>query len=128
MAYEVYYDESGDLGWNLHNPFGNGGSSRYFIIGYMIVASENKKRISRFLRDFHKERGGKNQEIKGASIRNSRAVPLLQKAGLIRRPAAIWRDEGVSQTLTRQNAHLSFTRHYYPLAIMTARLLEPTEI
>jgi hypothetical protein len=73
VAYEVYYDESGDLGWNLSQPFGKGGSSRYFTIGYMIITSENKKRISRFLKDFHKARGGKNREIKGASISNKRA-------------------------------------------------------
>lgn len=76
MAYEVYYDESGDLGWNLAKPFRQGGSSRYFTIGYMIIASENKKRISRFLKEFHKERGGINKEIKGASISNKRAKIL----------------------------------------------------
>jgi len=76
VAYEVYYDESGDLGWNLEKTFRQGGSSRYFTIGYMIIASENKKRISRFLKNFHKDRGGKEREIKGASISNKRAKIL----------------------------------------------------
>ena len=76
MTYEVYYDESGDLGWNLDQPFLKGGSSCFFTIGYMILAIENKKRISRFLRSFHKERGGKNREIKGASLSNKRAKAI----------------------------------------------------
>lgn len=73
MEYDVYFDESGDLGWTLDKPYRKGGSSRYFTIAYIIIPTESIKHITRFIRKFHKERGGSYKEIKGADFRKRRA-------------------------------------------------------
>ncbi|MGK0365157.1 MAG: hypothetical protein ACI85O_002222 [Saprospiraceae bacterium] len=73
MIYDIYFDESGDLGWTLNLPYRKGGSSRFFLIAYLIIPKEKNKLIERFINKFHKERKGIKKEIKGASFRNSRA-------------------------------------------------------
>lgn len=72
MEHDVYFDESGDLGWILDQPYRQGGSSRYFTIAYIIIAPENNKHINRFLRKFNRERGS-NKEFKGADFAKARA-------------------------------------------------------
>lgn len=79
MEYDVYYDESGDLGWTLNKAYRNGGSSKFFTIAYIIIPTTKNKLITRFLKKFHQERGGKEKEIKGASIRNSRTKSIARK-------------------------------------------------
>lgn len=79
MEYDVYFDESGDLGWTLDKPFRKGGSSQYFTIAYIILPTNKNKYITRFLKKFHKERNGKEREIKGASLRNARAKSITRK-------------------------------------------------
>lgn len=79
MEYDVYFDESGDLGWTLDKPYRKEGSSHYFTIAYLIIPKEEVKHITRFIKKFHKERGGKYKEVKGASIRGRNAQTLARK-------------------------------------------------
>lgn len=76
MEYNIYLDESGDLGWRLEHPYRRGGSSKYFTIGYMLIPVEKLKHIKRFIKKFHSDRGGKEKEIKGADLRIKRAESL----------------------------------------------------
>jgi len=78
MEYNVYFDESGDLGWTLDQPYRKGGSSRFFTIAYIILLTEKNKYISRFIKKFHKDRGGKEKEIKGADFRNVRTKTIAR--------------------------------------------------
>ena len=73
MEYDIYFDESGDLGWTLDKKYRKGGSSQYFVIAYIIIPTANTKHITRFIKKFHKERKGKQKEVKGADFRNHRA-------------------------------------------------------
>ena len=75
MEYDVYFDESGDLGWTLDQPFRKGGSSQFFTIAYLILPTDKNKFINRFVKTFFKTRGS-NKEIKGADIRRGRAKVL----------------------------------------------------
>jgi len=79
MEYDVFFDESGDLGWKFDAPYRKNGSSRYFIIAYIIIPTSETKYLSRFIKEFHKDRGGQNKEIKGADIRNPRAKVTARK-------------------------------------------------
>jgi len=81
MEYDVFFDESGDLGWKFDAPYRKNDSSRYFIIAYIIIPTSETKYISRFIKEFHKDRGGQNKEIKGADIRNPRAKVTARKMG-----------------------------------------------
>jgi len=56
VEYDVYYDESGDLGWKLNHPYRKGGSSQFFVIAYIILPTDKNKHINRFFKKFHKER------------------------------------------------------------------------
>lgn len=40
MSTLIYVDESGDLGWSLDQPYGNGGSSRFLTIAAMILPDQ----------------------------------------------------------------------------------------
>jgi len=79
MEYIIYFDESGDLGWRLDKPYRKEGSSRYFTIAYLLIPVQKIKLISRFNKRFHKARGGKSKEIKGAKIKSSRAKTLCRR-------------------------------------------------
>ena len=78
MEYDVYLDESGDLGWTLDRPYRKGGSSQYFTIAYIILPTDNNKHITRFLRKFNQERGS-NKELKGADFTKGRAKATANK-------------------------------------------------
>lgn len=52
--HDVYFDESGDLGWILDAPYRDGGSSRYFTIAYVLIPSEKSILLDRFIRRFYK--------------------------------------------------------------------------
>ena len=79
MEFDVYFDESGDLGWKLSEPYRRGGSSRFFTIAYLIVPTNKKKYLNRFFKKFHKDRGGKEKEIKGADFNKGRAKSTARK-------------------------------------------------
>lgn len=79
MEYDVYFDESGDLGWKLDEVFRKNGSSQYFTIAYIILPTFDIKHITRFIRNFHKERKGSYKEFKGADFRNQKARSTSRK-------------------------------------------------
>lgn len=65
----VYLDESGDLGWILDKPYGNGGSSQYFTLAFLIVKAEERKYPKRIIRKFRKHYGiSTSREIKGCDL------------------------------------------------------------
>mgnify|MGYP001002854304 FL=1 len=53
----AYLDESGDLGWKFDLPFGEGGSSRYFVIGIAIGINNSFRRFSKVQDQLHKLQG-----------------------------------------------------------------------
>lgn len=53
MSAIIYIDESGDLGWNLAAPVGNGGSSRHLTISALCVPSAKKHIPRRFIKDLY---------------------------------------------------------------------------
>lgn len=79
MEYDVYLDESGDLGWTLGLPYRGGGSSKYFTLAYIIIPSAKNKHINRLVKKFHKDRGGKQKEVKGAEMKKRRAESLARE-------------------------------------------------
>lgn len=82
---EIFFDESGDLGWQLGENFRRGGSSKYFVISFLIIPQEKGKFIERFVRKFHEKRGS-YKEYKGASFRKGRAATTAKRIeALLRR-------------------------------------------
>lgn len=79
MESEIYFDESGDLGWTLDRPYRKGGgSSQYFTIAYLIIPSHKTKIINRLVKRFNAERGSQ-QEYKGANFIEKRAKSMANK-------------------------------------------------
>ena len=62
MNYDVYFDESGDLGWSLDLPYRKGGSSRFFVVAYLLIPKAKNKLINRFINKFHEDRKGVKKE------------------------------------------------------------------
>lgn len=53
MSILIYLDESGDLGWTLTKPYGQGGSSRHLTIGALVVPEQKKHLPGRVIRDLY---------------------------------------------------------------------------
>ncbi len=56
MAATIYIDESGDLGWKLDQPYGQGGSSRHLTIAAVVVPTKTMVHLpGRVIRDMYKD-------------------------------------------------------------------------
>ena len=101
MEYDVYFDESGDLGWKLNEEFRKNGSSQFFTIAYIILPTGEKKHLNRFMKKFHRERGGREKEIKGASFSNKRTRTIARNImSLLER----YQDMTIGAVTVRKNA------------------------
>jgi hypothetical protein len=79
MEYDIYFDESGDLGWTLEKPYRKGGgSSQFFTIAYLIIPSHKDKIINRFIKRFNSTRGS-DKEYKGMAFNEGRAKAMANK-------------------------------------------------
>ena len=78
MELDVYFDESGDLGWTLDKAYRRGGSSKFFTIGYMMIPPHKNKIINRFIKRFNQERGSE-KEYKGMEFSEKRAKSIARK-------------------------------------------------
>ena len=64
MGQTYYVDESGDLGWNFVQPYGNGGSSRYLVLASVCLPSNDDHRLERVMRDLYKASGWDHKKEK----------------------------------------------------------------
>ncbi len=69
LQMNIYFDESGDLGWKLDKPFGKGGSSRYLTIAFLIIPVEKLHLPKRIVKKTYKfERRNTKIELKGKDL------------------------------------------------------------
>lgn len=52
----IYLDESGDLGWNMHDPYQHGGSSRMLTLAAICLPEVKVKYIQRIVRALYEKR------------------------------------------------------------------------
>lgn len=52
----IYLDESGDLGWNMHDPYQHGGSSRMLTLAAICLPEEKTKYVQRIVRALYVKR------------------------------------------------------------------------
>jgi len=65
----IFLDESGDLGWVLDKPRGNGGSSKYIILAAIVVPHGQNHHLERIVRHLYKQRGrAANSELKSTAL------------------------------------------------------------
>jgi len=57
MSICIYLDESGDLGWKLDLPYGQGGSSRYLTIASVVAPDGKSKLVGREIRSLYQKNG-----------------------------------------------------------------------
>lgn len=80
----VFLDESGDLGWKFHLPYGNGGSSRYLTLGCVLCPANKKKYIDRAIRRFHKTVEAKSpKEVKWGFLDQDERIKAALKLKLL---------------------------------------------
>lgn len=78
---DVFLDESGDLGWNLSQPFHDGGSSRFLTLAFLLVDENNRKYPKRFIRKFRNYYGMKtSREIKGSQLTQNQLIFFAESA------------------------------------------------
>ncbi|RQZ14036.1 DUF3800 domain-containing protein [Burkholderia sp. Bp9031] len=69
MAKTIYLDESGCLGWSLDQPYGRGGSSRYFTLAAAVIPDDQEKALSRVIRGLYKKRRrSTDNELKSVAL------------------------------------------------------------
>jgi hypothetical protein len=84
----IYLDESGDFGWNFTKPFGDGGSSRFFGIGALIVHKEDHFKVIGLLHRFYDSIGLKKpypKELKASELDKVKRIKFLSEVDA-RRP------------------------------------------
>ncbi|MEQ1277410.1 DUF3800 domain-containing protein [Acinetobacter soli] len=52
----IYLDESGDLGWNMHDPYQKGGSSRMLTLAAICIPENKVKYIQRIVKSLYVKR------------------------------------------------------------------------
>ena len=81
MDYDVYVDESGDLGFNFNMPFRAGGSSRYLTIAFLYLPRTLIYLPKRVVRDIYSKRGeSTSSEIKGSSLKQHEKIHFARNA------------------------------------------------
>jgi len=76
----VYVDESGDLGWKFDKPFGQGGSSRYLTIAFLLVPKNLSYLPKRVVKGFYaKRRRSPRQELKGTDLTRSEQISFANE-------------------------------------------------
>ncbi len=82
MAATIYIDESGDLGWTLDKPYGNGGSSRYLTIAAVIASEDAISHLpGRLVRDMYKAHNwSTDSEKKWVKMSNAARLDFATRA------------------------------------------------
>lgn len=81
MSVCFFLDESGDLGWTLDKPFGNGGSSQHLTIATISSDVESQKHIGRFVKRAKKKYGfSSKKEMKWTDLNHQQRLDFSEKA------------------------------------------------
>jgi len=75
---KIYLDESGCTGCKFDAPYLKGGSSRFLVLGFVIVEDQNEHLLKRACRKIYKARkvDFKERELKGHQLDNSAACQV----------------------------------------------------
>lgn len=81
MKVLFYLDESGDLGWSLDMPFGQGGSSQHLTIATISSSIESNKHIGRFMKKAKKKYGfDSKEEMKWIDLNEAQRLDFSENA------------------------------------------------
>jgi len=82
----IYFDESGDLGWTFDKPYREEGSSRFLTIAHVFVEEADIKHLGRFVRSLYKARRRPARiELKATNLTGEERLLIADTAvGLIR--------------------------------------------
>ncbi|MCB0651498.1 MAG: DUF3800 domain-containing protein [Saprospiraceae bacterium] len=127
--HDVYFDESGDLGWILDAPYRDGGSSRYFTIAYVLIPSEKSILLDRFIRRFYKsysieakrEFKGMNFNDEFAVIAAKRIVKFLKTNEDVKIGAITVKKEEVPKIIDARNSNILYN---YMVAVALTPVLK----
>ena len=77
---QVYFDESGDLGWTFNKPYGDGGSSRYLTIAFLFIDESLKSIPKRIIKDLYRKRKQSSAiELKGCRLKQEEKEEFINK-------------------------------------------------
>jgi len=77
----AYLDESGDLGWRFDQPYGTGGSSRFFVIAIAVGINKSYRRFGKVVDSLHKLQNWTSaREKKWATISGGARLAFCQLA------------------------------------------------
>ncbi len=66
----LFYDESGDLGFSFDQPYGQGGSSRFLTIGFILLPQSKGKIVNRLVRTLYNRKGrSPMDELKASDLK-----------------------------------------------------------
>jgi hypothetical protein len=111
MGATIYLDESGCLGWSLDQPYGRGGSSRYFTLAAAIIADGEEPLLERVVRGMYKRRGRSAQnELKSVAMTSGERVRYAHALANVKDRR---HDDVIFTAITvrKERANIAFRQH-----------------
>lgn len=110
MGVTIYLDESGDLCWKFDEPFGRGGSSRYFSLAAAVIPDGRDATLARVVRGLYKKRGrDAGNELKSVAMKSAERVHFANALADIKaRNADI---QFVAITVRKEHVGRAFRQH-----------------
>lgn len=122
MSKTIYLDESGCLGWKLDEPYGHGGSSRYFTLAAAIVPDGKEVALSRIVRGLYKRRSRPiTSELKSVSLSAAEREHFSRE--LVRARKDNPQVSFTTITVRKENVQAGFRRHANGLYNYMVKLL-----
>ncbi|NTZ84346.1 DUF3800 domain-containing protein [Burkholderia metallica] len=110
MGATIYLDESGCLGWKFDQPYGRGGSSRYFTLAATVIPDGREACLDRVVRGFYKKRGrGTSNELKSVAMKSGERVHFSNSLANVKakNPDIVF----TSITVRKERANKAFRDH-----------------
>ncbi|CAD6563194.1 DUF3800 domain-containing protein [Paraburkholderia sabiae] len=122
MGATIYLDESGCLGWKLDQPYGHGGSSRFFTLAAAIIPDGREPSLERVIRGMYKKRGrSARNELKSVAMKSAERIHFSNSLANIRT-----RDPDIvfaAITVRKERANNAFRQHPNRLYNFMTKLL-----
>ena len=75
----IYLDESGDLGWNMRDPYQQGGSSRMLTLAAICIPDHKAKYVQRIVKALYvKRKRPLKNELKSVDLNSADKDLFLQ--------------------------------------------------
>lgn len=85
QIYQIYLDESGDLGWNFSGPYNRGGSSQFLTLAFLFLPPSDRNAPKHLIRSLYRKYNWKNEKKASQATPNQKALFCEKTVKLLKR-------------------------------------------